>query len=268
MSRIRPVRSITLQCQARSRLRCCTGDSAASTIATVTSCSAIASPCAATWPVAQQRRRAGGAQRQDGGVHDHEPDGGGQSDRFGQAVPRPRAASRRRAPGRVLPGQDDRGAGRACRSLRPGPGRPGHCVRLRPLGVEPCQSPVTVLISRAGRASGPALGLRGVEQLDRSARHHSADGMLVDELGMPVAPQQNRKIVEPGNDALQFDTVHQEHRHRCLVLPHMVQEHVLNILRFFIGHSRSFLLSLYRRCCAFVIVGPGGHGATHRRRHI
>ena len=50
----------------------------------VTSCSAIASPCVATWPCAEQRRGAAGAQRQDRGVHDHEPDGGGEADRFGQ----------------------------------------------------------------------------------------------------------------------------------------------------------------------------------------
>ncbi len=41
---------MTLQFQAFSRLRCCTGESCASTTTTATDCSASAVPCVATWP--------------------------------------------------------------------------------------------------------------------------------------------------------------------------------------------------------------------------
>ncbi len=44
------MRSMTLQPQARSRLRCCTGVNAASTIATVTDFSAMSFLTASTWP--------------------------------------------------------------------------------------------------------------------------------------------------------------------------------------------------------------------------
>src|SRR4051812_24922776 len=82
-----------------------------------------------------------------------------------------------------------------------------------------------------------AFHLGGVEQLDRRARHDSADGVLVDELGMPVPTQQNGKIIKPGNDPLEFDTVHKKNRYRSFALPHMVQENVLNVLRLFVGHG-------------------------------
>ena len=92
MSRISPVRSITLQPQARSRLRCCTGDSAASTIATVTSCSLIAAPWALDLAFAQQ---GGGAAHR---AAARSPDGRrrGRSRRPGRP-PRP-AGPRRRGP--------------------------------------------------------------------------------------------------------------------------------------------------------------------------
>jgi hypothetical protein len=36
--------------------------------------------------------------------------------------------------------------------------------------------------------------------------------MLVDELGMPVSAQENTEIVEPSDDALKLDAVHEENR--------------------------------------------------------
>src|SRR5580700_1666264 len=95
---------------------------------------------------------------------------------------------------------------------------------------------------RLTRQRDRALGLGGIEQLDWCARHHGADGVLVDELGVPVAPQQDREVVEPGDDALELDAVDQEDGHRGLVLAHMVQEHVLHILRFFSSHSTILLV--------------------------
>src|SRR5437588_11873828 len=61
-------------------------------------------------------------------------------------------------------------------------------------------------------------------------RHDRGYGVLVDELRVPVAPQQHAKIVEPGHHALQLDAVHQEYRERRLVLAYVVEEGVLQVL--------------------------------------
>src|SRR5689334_17176637 len=52
--------------------------------------------------------------------------------------------------------------------------------------------------------SGSTFRLRCIEQLDRRTRHHCADGMLIDQLRMPIPTEQDRKVVEPGNYALEF----------------------------------------------------------------
>ncbi len=107
------VRSITLQFQARSRLRCCTGDSVASTMATSTCCSSIA------WPRAhlagpQKCRGLPGAQRQDGLVHDHEADRRRQTNGFLSRASAARAGSARVRPlpsrSLAVPRQDNGGA--------------------------------------------------------------------------------------------------------------------------------------------------------------
>ena len=46
--------------------------------------------------------------------------------------------------------------------------------------------------------------------------------MLVDQLAMRIASQQDGEVVEPRYDALEFDTVHQEHGDRGLVLSDVV----------------------------------------------
>jgi hypothetical protein len=61
---------------------------------------------------------------------------------------------------------------------------------------------------------------------------------------MPIPAKQNGKIVEPGDDPLELYTVHKEHRYRRFAFPHVVQEYVLNILRFLVGHGQ-ILLFLY-----------------------
>ena len=80
--------------------------------------------------------------------------------------------------------------------------------------------------------------LGAFEQLDRMTRHDGRDRVLVDELGMPIAPQQHAEIIEPGHDALQLDAVHQEDRERSFVLADMVEEGVLQILCAFGCHCR------------------------------
>ena len=61
-----------------------------------------------------------------------------------------------------------------------------------------------------------------LEELNRPGGHHRGDRVLVDELRMRVAPQQHGEIVEPRDDALQFDAVHQEDGDRGLVLSDVV----------------------------------------------
>src|SRR5690242_9996427 len=63
------------------------------------------------------------------------------------------------------------------------------------LAIEPTGLQLGLVPSR--RFLGP------FEQLDRVTRHDRRDGVLVDELGMPVPSQQHAEIIEPGNDALQ-----------------------------------------------------------------
>src|SRR5690348_16639560 len=81
--------------------------------------------------------------------------------------------------------------------------------------------------------------LSGLEELDRSRRHYRGDRVLVDKLGVGVAAQQDAEIVEPGDDALELDAVDEEDRDGGLVLPHIVQKNVLNVLSFFGRHGGS-----------------------------
>src|SRR5437763_8320253 len=56
---------------------------------------------------------------------------------------------------------------------------------------------------------------------------------------MRIAPQQDAEIIKPSDDALQLDTVHQKYRDRRLVLEDMVEEYILNVLRFLSRHGSS-----------------------------
>ena len=62
---------------------------------------------------------------------------------------------------------------------------------------------------------------------NRMPRHDGRYRVLVDELGVPIAPQQNAEIIEPGHHALQFDAIHQEDRERYFVLADVIEEGVL-----------------------------------------
>ena len=55
-----------------------------------------------------------------------------------------------------------------------------------------------------------ALAFLAIEHLNRLARHDRGNGVLVDELGMAVAPQQNTEIVERSDHAGQLDAVDEE----------------------------------------------------------
>jgi hypothetical protein len=64
----------------------------------------------------------------------------------------------------------------------------------------------------------------------------------MNEPAMGGAPQKHGEIIEPGDDPLELDAIDKKHRHRGLVLPHMVQEHVLNILRLLSWHCTILFL--------------------------
>src|SRR5918998_1668444 len=106
-----------------------------------------------------------------------------------------------------------------------------------------------------------------VEELDGRARHHRADGVLVDELGVPVPAEQHGEVVEPGDDPLELHPVDQEDGHGRLAFANVVQEHVLHVLGLLGGHGAVLLLM-----CGLPSWGsparpqlPAGEGALARR---
>src|SRR5437868_62903 len=101
-------------------------------------------------------------------------------------------------------------------------------------------------VTAAARCSRSAVGafLVALEELDRAGGHHCGDRMLVDKLRMTVPTQQDGEIVEPRDDTLQLDAVDQEDGDRRLVLADVVEEDVLDILRFFSCHF----------CCPFPLL--------------
>jgi hypothetical protein len=72
----------------------------------------------------------------------------------------------------------------------------------------------------------PARLLR-IEHLDRMAGHDRGDGVLVDELRMPVPAQEHAKIVKRRNDTCQFHAIDQENRQGILALSYRVKKQVL-----------------------------------------
>ena len=67
--------------------------------------------------------------------------------------------------------------------------------------------------------------------------------MLVDQLDMPVAAQEEAEIVERADHPLQLDAVDQENGHRNLIFADVIEEDVLHILRLLVGHrAEPFLL--------------------------
>jgi len=84
-----------------------------------------------------------------------------------------------------------------------------------------------------------------LEKVNWLRRHDCGDCMLVDKLHMGITTQQYAEIVEPTDHALMLDTIYEENRDGDLVLPDMIQEYILYILRTFACHlRRSFFLFL------------------------
>jgi hypothetical protein len=86
-------------------------------------------------------------------------------------------------------------------------------------------------------------GFFALEHLHRLARHDCRDGVLVYELGMPVTPQEDTKIVERRDNARQFHTIDKKYRQRYLLLADSVEKKVLQVLRTFRHSAASFLFA-------------------------
>jgi hypothetical protein len=81
----------------------------------------------------------------------------------------------------------------------------------------------------AARSGDRTLFVR-VEQLYLHRRHHGRDGMFIDQLGMSVAPQQNGKLIEPRDNALQLDAIDKEDSNRRFILADIIEEYILYVL--------------------------------------
>lgn len=80
-----------------------------------------------------------------------------------------------------------------------------------------------------------------IHQVDGCSRHDRRDRMLIHELRMPVAAQEDAKVIEPGNDALQLHAVHEEDRQRRFAFANVIEKRVLQILSAVSGHCCSLL---------------------------
>src|SRR5690554_4803743 len=78
--------------------------------------------------------------------------------------------------------------------------------------------------------------------------------MLVNKLGLGVPTEQQTEIVEPRDDALQFDAVDEKDRHGDFLLTNVVEERVLQVLHLFTGHCSA---SCLRQAVVSGVVIPG-----------
>jgi hypothetical protein len=63
-----------------------------------------------------------------------------------------------------------------------------------------------------------------------------------------VAPEQHAKIIEPGDDALEFDAVHQKDRQGNFGFADVIEEGVLEVLCAIACHGLCFRFWLARPC--------------------
>src|SRR5579872_1422371 len=211
---MRPVRSITLHFQARSRLRCCTGLTVASMTVTAISFSAMRRPMVSTAPLPKSVP----------GRHAFTGTTAAAVTSRSMARASPTASSRRASGERTVSSRGPAGPLRVGWRTRP---RPTECAISGSAGLHLAHLVPVSLV------------LVSFEELDRLPRHYRGNGMFVDELGMGVATQKHAEIIEPGNDALKLHAIDQEDGNRRAMLAHVIQEYILDILRFFRRHGDS-----------------------------
>jgi hypothetical protein len=76
----------------------------------------------------------------------------------------------------------------------------------------------------------------GFEHLDWMARHDRRNSVFVNKLRMTVSTQKHTKIVEPGDNALQFHAINQENGEGNFVFANEIEKSVLEVLRAFCCH--------------------------------
>jgi hypothetical protein len=81
------------------------------------------------------------------------------------------------------------------------------------------------------------------EHRHRLTGHNGRDGVLIDQLGMAVATQENTEIVEGCHNTGQLHAVDQEDRQRNLLLANGIEEEILQVLRTFRHGAASFFLA-------------------------
>jgi hypothetical protein len=71
--------------------------------------------------------------------------------------------------------------------------------------------------------------------------------MLVDELRMPVTPQENAEIIKPCDDALQLHAIDEKDREWRLIFANVIEESILQALHALGSHDGPhFFVFLYR----------------------
>jgi hypothetical protein len=163
---------------------------------------------------AEISRRPHRGEHDDAGLLDLEIDGARKPDRL--VEPRRRRAFRSRHTRRRTSQHrfnDQRAAGR-------------RATAGRVLGAQPVSARVATARLQSDLFPGRCF-LSAFEELDGMTGHDGRNGVLVDELRMPVATQQHAEIIEPGHDALQLHTIHEKDRQRSLVLANMIEKSVL-----------------------------------------
>lgn len=76
-----------------------------------------------------------------------------------------------------------------------------------------------------------------LKKLNRRTGHDGGNCVLVNKLRVTIPAQENAKIIKPSDNPLQLHAIHKEDRQRDLVLAHMVEELVLQVLVFVICHG-------------------------------
>jgi hypothetical protein len=86
-------------------------------------------------------------------------------------------------------------------------------------------------------------GVVVLEHRHRLAGHDGRDGVLIDQLGMAVATQENTEIVEGCHNTGQLHAVDKEDRQRNLLLANGIEKKILQVLRTFRHGAASFFLA-------------------------
>jgi hypothetical protein len=78
-----------------------------------------------------------------------------------------------------------------------------------------------------------------VEHLNRMSRHYCGYGVLVDKLRVAIAPQKHTKIIEPADNPLKLDAVHQENGEGNFIFTDEIEKSILQVRSAFDRHDWS-----------------------------